>query len=140
MQGSPRDTCNHKYITGFPEKSLFSPGVHTELREQKSRSRQVSLIQGSPAGNARMENSGTSARVYENGVYGFSSIAECSGDGFRSADYDLIKTGCRSPSCSLYVANKSGFAPAKNTSFSMVVGKHSGIRYMHISALSSVFT
>lgn len=27
-----------------------------------------------------MESSGTSARVYENGVYGFSSIAECSGD------------------------------------------------------------
>ena len=60
--------------------SLFSPGVHTELREQKSRSRQVALIQGNLTGNARMESSGTSARVYENGVYGFSSIAECSGD------------------------------------------------------------
>lgn len=62
------------------KKSLFSSGVHTELREQKSRSRQVSMIQGNLTGNARMESSGTSARVYQNGVYGFSSIAECSGD------------------------------------------------------------
>lgn len=61
------------------KKSLFSTGVHTELREQKSRSRQVALIQGNLTGNARTENAGTSARVYENGVYGFSSIAECSG-------------------------------------------------------------
>lgn len=62
------------------KKSLFSTGVHTELREQKSRSRQVSLVQGNLTGNARMESSGTSARVYQNGVYGFSSMAECSGD------------------------------------------------------------
>ena len=62
------------------KKSLFSSGVHTELREQKSRSRQVSMIQGNLTGNARMESSGTSARVYQNGVYGFSSIAECSSD------------------------------------------------------------
>ncbi len=62
------------------KKSLFSTGVHTELREQKSRSRQVAMIQGNLTGNARMESSGTSARVYQNGVYGFSSIAECSGD------------------------------------------------------------
>lgn len=60
------------------KKSLFSTGVHTELREQKSRSISVSLVQGNLTGNARMESSGTSARVYQNGVYGFSSIAECS--------------------------------------------------------------
>ncbi|MCI9436991.1 MAG: TldD/PmbA family protein [Lachnospiraceae bacterium] len=62
------------------KKSLFSDGVHTELRQQKSRSRQISMIQGNLTGNARMESSGTSARVYQNGVYGFSSIAECSDD------------------------------------------------------------
>ena len=60
------------------KKSLFSAGVHTELREQKSRSIAVSLIQGNLTGNARMVSSGTSARVYQNGVYGFSSMAECS--------------------------------------------------------------
>ncbi len=44
------------------------------------------------------------------------------GDGFRSEDYDLIKNGVlKSFLLSLYVANKSGFAPAKNTSFSVVI-------------------
>lgn len=44
------------------------------------------------------------------------------GDGFRSEDYDLIKNGVlKSFLLSLYVANKSGFAPAKNTSFSLVI-------------------
>ncbi len=62
------------------KKALFSSGVHTELREQRSRSRQVAMVQGNLTGNARMESSGTSARVYEKGVYGFSSMAECSGD------------------------------------------------------------
>jgi len=61
------------------KKSLFNTGVHTELRAQKSRSRHVSLIQGNLTGNSRTESSGTSARVYQNGVYGFSSMAECSG-------------------------------------------------------------
>lgn len=43
-------------------------------------------------------------------------------DGFRSGDYDLIKDGVlKSFLLSLYVANKSGFAPAKNSSFSVVI-------------------
>ena len=43
-------------------------------------------------------------------------------DGFRAQDYDLIKDGVlKSFLLSLYVANKSGFAPAKNTSFSVVI-------------------
>lgn len=43
-------------------------------------------------------------------------------DGFRAEDYDLIKDGMlKSFLLSLYVANKSGFAPAKNTSFSLVI-------------------
>lgn len=43
-------------------------------------------------------------------------------DGFKSQDYDLIKNGMlKSFLLSLYVANKSGFAPAKNTSFSVIV-------------------
>lgn len=66
------------------KKSLFSTGVHTELREQKSRSIRVSLIQGNLTGNARTESSGTSARVYQNGVYGFSSMAECSSEAAKT--------------------------------------------------------
>ena len=61
------------------KKSLFPTGAHTELREQKSRSRRVSLVQGNLTGNERAESCGISARVYQNGVYGFSSMAECSG-------------------------------------------------------------
>lgn len=59
--------------------SLFADGVHTELREQENRSRQVTLLDGNLVSNARAESAGVSARVYQNGVYGFSSMAECSG-------------------------------------------------------------
>ncbi len=65
------------YISG--KKSLFSPGVHTELRAQESRNRRVALVQGNLTGNVRTQSAGTCARVYQNGVYGFSSMAECSG-------------------------------------------------------------
>ena len=43
-------------------------------------------------------------------------------DGFRSKDYDFLKDGVLKSFClSLYVANKSGFAPAGNSSSAMVV-------------------
>lgn len=43
-------------------------------------------------------------------------------DGFKSQNYDLIKDGVlKSFLLSLYVSNKSGFAPAKNTSFAVVI-------------------
>lgn len=43
-------------------------------------------------------------------------------DGFRSEDYDMIKDGIlKSFLLSLYVSNKSGFAPAKNSSFSVII-------------------
>ena len=43
-------------------------------------------------------------------------------DGFLAEDYDLIKNGVlKSFLLSLYVANKSGFAPARNTSFSVII-------------------
>ncbi len=44
------------------------------------------------------------------------------GDGFRSEDFTILQNGIlRSFLLSLYVANKSGFARAKNGSFSMVM-------------------
>lgn len=43
-------------------------------------------------------------------------------DGFRSEDYDLIKNGVlQSFMLSLYVANKSGLTPAKNSSYAIVM-------------------
>ena len=57
-------------------KGEFNSGTHTELRGQLNRSRRVTLLSGSVVGNARSDISGISARVYKNGVYGFSSMAE----------------------------------------------------------------
>lgn len=62
------------HISG--KKSLFSTGVHTELRAQENRQRRITLVQGNLAINNRSETSGVSARVYKNGVYGFSSTAQ----------------------------------------------------------------
>lgn len=59
-------------------RSEFDPGSHTELRGQLNRSRRVTLLSGSVVGNARSDVSGVSARVYKNGTYGFSSMAEYS--------------------------------------------------------------
>ena len=60
------------------QKSLFIPGAHTELRAQKNRTRRVVSVKGNLMGNSRVEESGVSARVRKNGVYGFSSMAELS--------------------------------------------------------------
>ena len=65
------------FISG--KKSLFTTGVHTELRAQENKQRRVTLVQGNLTANARVETAGVSARVYKNGVYGFSSMAECTG-------------------------------------------------------------
>ena len=58
------------------QKALFTPGVHTELRGQNNRNRRVILLSGDVVANVRSDVSGVSARVYRNGVWGFSSIAE----------------------------------------------------------------
>lgn len=61
------------------KRKLFSTEGHTELRAQENRQRRVNLVQGNLTKNDRIETSGVCARVYKNGVYGFSSMAECSG-------------------------------------------------------------
>ena len=63
-----------------PKKQLFLPGAHTELRAQNSRTRRVVSVQGNLVANTRTDISGVSARVYKNGTYGFSSMAELSPD------------------------------------------------------------
>ena len=60
------------------KKHLFEPGAHTELRMQRNRERDVTLLAGDVVYNARADYSGVSARVYRGGRYGFSSMAECS--------------------------------------------------------------
>jgi len=64
--------------------------VHTELRTQLNRSCRVTMVGGNLVANAKSETSGVCARVYRGGVYGFSSMAECSADAaaavLRAAD------------------------------------------------------
>lgn len=55
------------------QKPFFEPGAHTELRAQVNRNRGVTLLSGNLTRNVRSDASGVCARVYENGVYGFSS-------------------------------------------------------------------
>ena len=59
-------------------KPLFDSRAHTELRGQLNRSRRVVLLGGNVVQNSRSDISGISARVYRNGTYGFSSMAEYS--------------------------------------------------------------
>ena len=72
----------HDIIT--PHKHLLPGDAHAELRAQMNRSSRVTLLSGNLTTNARTEVSGVSARVYKNGVYGFSSMAECSEDAVRA--------------------------------------------------------
>jgi len=62
------------------QKAFFKPGVHTELRGQNNRNRRVILVSGDVMANVRSDVSGISARVYRNGVWGFSSMAEYTKD------------------------------------------------------------
>lgn len=62
------------------KKSLFETGMQTVLRGQENRNRRVLLVQGNLVANSRSESSGVNARVYKNGVYGFSSMAEYTKD------------------------------------------------------------
>lgn len=60
------------------QRNLFVPGAHTELRSEVVRTRNVSSVMGNIVGNSRLQSMGVSARVFKNGVYGFSSTSELS--------------------------------------------------------------
>lgn len=55
-------------INGIPE--------YTELRAQVNTNYGISIVSGNLVGNSRATSSGVSARVYKNGVYGFSSVGD----------------------------------------------------------------
>lgn len=58
------------------KRRLFEDGAESELRCQENRARAVSVVSGNLTANTRSEVSGVSARVYKNGVSGFSSEAD----------------------------------------------------------------
>lgn len=57
-----------KYISDTPD--------YTEIRTQINHDCGISIVSGNLVGNSRVTSSGVSARVYKNGVYGFSSVGE----------------------------------------------------------------
>lgn len=65
-------------------KCLFDERVHTELRAQINRKRGATMLSGNLTGNSRTDVSGVSARVWKDGFYGFSSVAEISEDAAKS--------------------------------------------------------
>ncbi|MGN0517433.1 MAG: TldD/PmbA family protein [Acutalibacteraceae bacterium] len=67
-----------------PYASSFAPNMHTELRAQINKSRKAVLLSGNLVTNTRQEGSGVSARVYKNGIYGFSSMAEISDEAVKA--------------------------------------------------------
>lgn len=83
------------------KKVLFANGVNTELRAQKNLTRNVTLLNGNLVGNVRNETAGVSCRVYQNGVYGFSSTAELSDEAVKA----VIKAASENAS---FMANHAG--------------------------------
>ena len=96
------------------KKTLFETGTHTELRGQKNRNRRVVLLNGDVLGNVRSDVSGVSARVYRNGVYGFSSMAEYSAEAAETvlkaatenADFMDLHAGAGKPALPPLAAGK----------------------------------
>ncbi len=65
-------------------KAGFAAGTHTEVRLQCNTTASVSLFCGNQVGNAQNKTSGVSARVFKNGVWGFSSAADTSEEAAKS--------------------------------------------------------
>lgn len=57
---------------------LMPDGGHAELRRQENVTRRVSMINGNLTANSSTSISGVSARAMKHGVWGHSSMAECS--------------------------------------------------------------
>ena len=66
-----------------PYKDSFAPGISTELRAQRNLTRRVTMISGSLTANQRTDVGGIGARAYQDGVYGFSSAADLSGEAVK---------------------------------------------------------
>ena len=63
---------------------LMPDGGHAELRVQENSTRRVSMINGNLTSNSATNVSGVCARAMKNGVWGHSSMAECSVDAAAS--------------------------------------------------------
>ncbi|MCD7828467.1 MAG: TldD/PmbA family protein [Clostridiales bacterium] len=67
-------------------KAEYLSGIssYTELRAQVNTMYGVSIVSGNLVDNSRSQTSGVNARVYKNGVYGFSSMGEYSDESVKA--------------------------------------------------------
>lgn len=65
-------------------RACFAPGVSTELRIQKNITRRAAMRQGILTTNQRSDVQGVSARVYDRGVWGFSSASDISDEAVQT--------------------------------------------------------
>ena len=66
------------------KNSISSIGDYAEVRAQVNTNNKISIISGNLVGNSRATSGGVSARVYKNGVYGFSSMGEYSEESIKN--------------------------------------------------------
>ena len=82
-------------------KALAACPQHAEVRRQISRAQRVGVLSGKLVTNTTVKNAGASARVYQNGVWGFASIGDTAearvGDILRSAEENALLLDSRRP-------------------------------------------
>ena len=66
------------------KKHIDSISEYAELRAQVNSSAKVRISSGNLVANTRVTAGGVSARVYKNGVYGFSSMGEYSDESIKN--------------------------------------------------------
>ncbi|MBQ7638826.1 MAG: TldD/PmbA family protein [Clostridia bacterium] len=95
------------------KKSVLNVPSHTELRRQVISTRRVSVVGGKLLSNVSTRSSGAGARVYKNGVWGFSSIGNPDDDGIKailkSAGENALLLDSRKPKNRGPLTNASSF-------------------------------
>ena len=66
------------------KKHIDGISDYTEVRSQINTNNRISIISGNLVGNSRVTSGGVCARVYKNGVYGFSSMGEYSDESIKN--------------------------------------------------------
>lgn len=65
-------------------KHIADVSDYTEIRAQVNTNCGISIVSGNLVGNSRVTTSGVCARIYKNGVYGFSSVGEYNEESVKS--------------------------------------------------------
>ncbi len=63
-------------LKDFIKDSIRLTSDYTEVRAQINNDLRIAIVSGNLVANTKSDKSGVSARVYKNGVYGFSSVGE----------------------------------------------------------------